>query len=238
LAVLLLSLLPQSLAAAIRSALKVRRSHARLIDRGFVELCWSHTFVSSFLARSRGRQNRSASSRPRRLNSETESAATSAFETFQSFFPQQSGNRTSHATITTQQSNDRAGAASRSALTVGCALARLDRSIARCLGGGVEPTASPSFCPLTFVSLFLARLGGGVCSTASPSCCPFTFVSLILALAWATKSQRVDRSKVGVCTRGTRAARLCSTDQGKCVSDVGAGDADAKAEVDRQRQFS
>jgi hypothetical protein len=41
-------------------------------------------------------------------------------------------------------------------------------------------------------------IGGGLAQTALPSCCPLTIVSLILALAWLTKSQRVDRSEVGV----------------------------------------
>jgi hypothetical protein len=36
--------------------------------------------------------------------------------------------------------------------------ARLTRLIARCLGGGVAPTALSSFCPLTFVSMFIARV--------------------------------------------------------------------------------
>jgi hypothetical protein len=66
--------------------------------------------------------------------------------------------------------------------------------------------------------------------TALPSCCPLTIVSLILALAWLTKSQRVDRSEVGVCTRRySRARRLLSTDQGKGGSNVDAWDADAEA---------
>jgi hypothetical protein len=211
-------------------------------------------------------------------------------------------------TSTTQQSNDRTGAASRSTLTVRC------RIPDRCIGGGLATTALPSYLSLTFVPFFrcsqrrrrrsvavssihdctsrrrqfdrrgvwrcccfrcytrseqpdggvprrtvledynehdatikrpdgcckqfCARgtlpdhcIGGGLAQTALPSCCPLTIVSLLLALAWLTKSQRVDRSEVGVCTRKySRARRLLSTDQGKGGSNVDAWDADAELE--------
>jgi hypothetical protein len=134
-------------AIAARRSQRRRRSHAKALTST------TTTHHRSRRGRSRRRRGGRRQGRLRRcLNSETESAATSAFETFHSFFPQQSGNRTSHATITTQQSNGQAGAASRSALTVRCALARLDRSLARSLpwwrsrADGFAELLSSHFC--------------------------------------------------------------------------------------------
>jgi hypothetical protein len=69
-------------------------------------------------------------------------------------------NRTPHTTSTTQQSNDRAGAASRSALTVRRSLESIDYCLG--LGGGVAPTTTPSCWSLTSVSLILAPVDGEI----------------------------------------------------------------------------